>query len=422
MRVNSLALKEFKGLDVDLSWASAIVLFGPNDSGKTNILEAIEFLFTGTPSGRVDRFRQFEEPYPPETEMLFELDALGIAGSGDQELLVRWLTELLPNWSAGDVLDELRHLAAAVPEAEDRAGALDAVVRCYRDLGRQVIGSLALPAGAEVDHDDAATLAAAVAGSNRFFMSFDETVWLAPTREELSREARVALAQVEAAAGGDFDYPEQLLPLANEGKFSEGLVRILRFNFEQSGVEDLYRELERFVDREMARRESVNFNFTGGRIPIELFVERFRWDPRGRRDTWLEGDGESFSLHPLVLEVCEDISERSNNIAPRFITREYEIRIHRTLRTTGASSATARASSSGPTVVSTASSISRSRRPGLPLGSATPSLRRSASSKRKARASRTLRISRRSSCWMNRSAICTRWRSARSLIGSPSVR
>ncbi len=62
MRVVSLSLKEFKGLDVRLDWPSAIVLFGPNDSGKTNILEAIEFLFTGAASGRVDRFRQHEDP------------------------------------------------------------------------------------------------------------------------------------------------------------------------------------------------------------------------------------------------------------------------------------------------------------------------------------------------------------------------
>jgi hypothetical protein len=43
-----------------------------------------------------------------------------------------------------------------------------------------------------------------------------------------------------------------------------GLIRILSFNFEQSGVEALYNELERFIDREMARRESANFDFAGG--------------------------------------------------------------------------------------------------------------------------------------------------------------
>ena len=71
---------------------------------------------------------------------------------------------------------------------------------------------------------------------------------------------------------GIMDYPDQLLPLANEGNFSEGLVRTLRFNFEQSGVETLYRELEHFVDREMASRESVNFNFTSGAGATQLIT------------------------------------------------------------------------------------------------------------------------------------------------------
>jgi recombinational DNA repair ATPase RecF len=47
VRIVELGLSGYKGVDVRLSWNRVNVLFGPNDAGKTNILEAIASVFGG---------------------------------------------------------------------------------------------------------------------------------------------------------------------------------------------------------------------------------------------------------------------------------------------------------------------------------------------------------------------------------------
>jgi hypothetical protein len=45
MRLLQVALSDFKGIEATLSWRRVNVLFGPNDAGKTNILEAVASAF-----------------------------------------------------------------------------------------------------------------------------------------------------------------------------------------------------------------------------------------------------------------------------------------------------------------------------------------------------------------------------------------
>jgi hypothetical protein len=45
VRVKTLTVSDFKGVEARLPWAAAVVLFGANDSGKTNILEALASFF-----------------------------------------------------------------------------------------------------------------------------------------------------------------------------------------------------------------------------------------------------------------------------------------------------------------------------------------------------------------------------------------
>jgi recombinational DNA repair ATPase RecF len=76
VRLLLLRLSGFKGIDVSLPWASAVVLFRANDSGKTNIVEGIEYLLTGYVHGRADPYR--EEPDPPEPHLVVDLPGLEI--------------------------------------------------------------------------------------------------------------------------------------------------------------------------------------------------------------------------------------------------------------------------------------------------------------------------------------------------------
>ena len=81
MRIHRIRIQGFKGVDVEIPWASAMVLFGANDSGKTNILEAVvadERALRGGSAG-----------IPLELDV--ELDGLAIEGNGNRETFLTWL-------------------------------------------------------------------------------------------------------------------------------------------------------------------------------------------------------------------------------------------------------------------------------------------------------------------------------------------
>ena len=66
MRIHEVSANHFKGLeDVTLPWSSAVVLFGPNDSGKTRLLEALISELAPARSGALSRegSRGYEWPY-----------------------------------------------------------------------------------------------------------------------------------------------------------------------------------------------------------------------------------------------------------------------------------------------------------------------------------------------------------------------
>ena len=291
-----------------------------DDSGKTNVLEALEFLFTGEPRVRWDRFAEQDDPLPPDAEMLLELDALDVPGSGDQELFVGWVENMLPRWDA-EGLDELRGLVAALPEAPDRAAAVDAVCAYYRDLVRQIV-EYVLREQAGADDADAAVVAAAWARSNRFRMTVNAVEWRVP--ENLRAEVTTALARIGTTAPEGRD-PGRLNDVGLDPEFSEGLVHVVRLDFDGGGLAELQQRIETFVDRETARRE-----FPGWPRPLPemVYLNRGVLAARKRADPWLERDGDAVSLHPLVLESCADLSTRATELAPPFITRDYEIVIH----------------------------------------------------------------------------------------------
>lgn len=53
MRIRTLRLRDFKGVDVLLEWRPALVLFGRNNAGKSNVLEGIDEASEGEVAVRV---------------------------------------------------------------------------------------------------------------------------------------------------------------------------------------------------------------------------------------------------------------------------------------------------------------------------------------------------------------------------------
>src|SRR4051794_35527418 len=47
MRVIRVGIHGFKGIDCDVTWAPVVVLFGRNDAGKSNFLEALLLVLSG---------------------------------------------------------------------------------------------------------------------------------------------------------------------------------------------------------------------------------------------------------------------------------------------------------------------------------------------------------------------------------------
>src|SRR5690348_10321083 len=57
MIVQRLRIRGFKGIDCELEWAPVVVVFGKNDAGKSNLLEAVQTLFLGPRTQTADGVR-----------------------------------------------------------------------------------------------------------------------------------------------------------------------------------------------------------------------------------------------------------------------------------------------------------------------------------------------------------------------------
>ena len=80
MRIHGVRVPDYEGVCLDIPWAPAVVLFGANDSSKTNVLEA--FLYEFGPDGSV---RQQATSPIAFTSLNLELDGLEIEGHPDHE-------------------------------------------------------------------------------------------------------------------------------------------------------------------------------------------------------------------------------------------------------------------------------------------------------------------------------------------------
>src|SRR2546422_913677 len=82
----------FKGVNASFVWSPGIVLFGPNDVGKSNILEAIRTVWNGNdPPDTIRRslFTDDDDELYAEARVVVELDRLDEDTSTDSRTLAQ---------------------------------------------------------------------------------------------------------------------------------------------------------------------------------------------------------------------------------------------------------------------------------------------------------------------------------------------
>jgi hypothetical protein len=144
MRIREVEVGFFKRVGATLPWSSAVVLFGPNDSGKTNLLEALMSTLAPQVKLRLEPLAGLSQHSPAAfVVLLIELDGLDIDGHRDQEVFLAWVLDdaVTPVWPCPYAEADEEKLAA---EEEARWAGLRAE---YSSLGcsgerAQAVGEL----------------------------------------------------------------------------------------------------------------------------------------------------------------------------------------------------------------------------------------------------------------------------------------
>ncbi len=274
MRLRQLSLTGFKGVEITLTWQRANVLFGPNDAGKTNVLEAVASAFG---SGELVR-PSARSPSPRASALLH----LGPEKYDDQVLaaLLRWrhVPPLFPaatprGWSEVDVKTAdpaPARLKWAAAERGGRSFVLTASVEpsdpdpldvVHSELTARVLTTLrSRLKGDEARSDVEGLLTAAIEAGYLLFDRSTVTL-LCPAREDC-HESAVTAAERLAASGWRDDriigpmvkqladgLPDRQPLLRMLDRRSLRLFDIVWAAAEGSGDQDVDRALRREFDR-----------------------------------------------------------------------------------------------------------------------------------------------------------------------------
>jgi energy-coupling factor transporter ATP-binding protein EcfA2 len=324
MRIHRVHIRDFKGVDAVIPWASAVVLFGPNDSGKTNILEAFLTALghAGTPREEPSPKRGFLGPMGWSSSCLeVELDGLDVSGSRDQEIFLSWFLSAntavsrTPWWldesSENDeeldwqfsILDGLeqgsrdaRHDFGRLTPGGDRPHAIAELVERVRDCVR--VTWEALRAGA-ADLGAHATFSGAEATQGRrFLVGGTELAWLPP---RIDRQGDVAMAELECTPE-----PSKQGPVIESFLRPLG-IRVIRVQPASGGFAELCERLERLLPKLSHWSRDSLFN--------------------NDRDAWVQRQGGFVWRQPAMKGACAELSERVNDLLPQFVARSYDVEI-----------------------------------------------------------------------------------------------
>lgn len=337
MKTLSVRIREYKGVAAELGWAPVMVLFGPNDSGKTNLLESLAASLGGTPPEKDIRRADptLGAPDHVDAEVRVTFDGLNVPGHADRRLLAQLLGPGAPGngtRTAGDVFvganeDLMDGIGPfLLPSPSEPTEAFDELIGALRGQCLKAADERCTDF-TEVSQSYSALLELCL-GSPHFLVCFG-LHWLTPRPCERAPEAhsharfldehrglwatgripilesfvQTLLAgnpeQVEWCSAVPVDYSRlwQLVPLTQISQDSRALTR---------RIEDWL-----VACRERALGAVIKMPAATIPIPQRLLAQAGR-------------DG-AVRVHPQVNELCEHLSHETTTIAPRFISGHYRI-------------------------------------------------------------------------------------------------
>jgi hypothetical protein len=322
VRIREVHIGDFKGLHVRLDWASAVVLFGANDSGKTNVLEGF---VSGLGGDVLVRREPDATPYDgalayeqPSASLLVELDGRDLEGHADQEIFLTWLLarvvkvtwlgqgdDDIDDEAASDDDEALAGLRAECRgldwSSPDPEAVADLVSRLLAVARGAVASGLAEPPEAR----QAGKPAAEEAVASRLFLVARETVsWLWVT----SDGSPITLATMSFTS---FERPPAISSM-----FAALGMRVVSVSSSLEAFEGLHQPLQRLI---LAVSKE-------GRI-AERLPELLQGAPSTGDDRWLRRVGGAVSLRPAIGEACREVAAEANRLAPAFVADAYAVEV-----------------------------------------------------------------------------------------------
>ena len=317
MRIRRIGISHFKQLDVDLPLPSAVVLFGPNDSGKTNILEGLVSgidqhieIRTQPQLSNVDRHSNDSDR--GEVSILFELDGLDIEGHPDQELFLSLMPLREGIWASG-IPDErgsgllecaktwtwLRETYAGLARAQDRAQTVAQLVQWVREAIRQTEDEF-LTIGGAIDRPESLMHEQYEYDSHLFLLQEGAQLsWLSASQDP----GATPLAIVLAGHHSFFDaIGVRTISVGDISSLDQGL------------LERLEHLVVRTSDRDRVRVVPTD----------EPFMEPLKVQERVN-DPWVDRLNEGVVIRPIVEQACARLAAMANELAPVFVSSKYEI-------------------------------------------------------------------------------------------------
>ena len=318
MRIDSVRIGAFKGLDIKLPWPSAIVLFGPNDSGKSNILEGFMLQLgpertVRTPPQLPEDLGSLDSSDQAIVDVEVQLDGLDVENHPDQEIFLAWLLSPNVHWIEPELKGEEKRLWAdlkleyeRLEEAADRSQAVASLVDRVR---RAVLEIVDRRRSSFEDTDRSGSEAVdGSALSRKFVVSNGGLFWRSLSVADGDRsDTYIAAFELDPARG------------CSIRSFLDHLhLRVVCVEDGEEAKAALQDRLERLLER---LSEDDGSGVANGDGLALLFGEQ-----RVANDPWVErGEGNATTLRPIIGEACESLSARINELAPAFVSRSYEV-------------------------------------------------------------------------------------------------
>jgi hypothetical protein len=369
VRIRQAFVSKYRGVDVVFPWSQAVVLFGRNDAGKSNILDAIA-LISGVEGSREDPLGDQDEFDEVAVGTLVELDNPDLKSGFDSTLLAALLQQrhvppLFPyaRGEAASLVDRDReqelwggtiHLSQfpgslltwqvsdSAEESPGREFKIGCVGETYSpvdpvntvgslDEVRQVLRERALTDAADALAAAEDRMPGALSAFELLFERClrsrwllctvrDGVLWLPPQIEECGDGEREAAARLEDAFGQE---PVPIIDgfvrqLRRGEAWAPPFLRIDGHAFQPWDVVRVAASAERLEERARAVEAFLR----------EVLEERLL-DPGGSAaDVWLKADDDGRTvINERVRELCARISGHATRIAPGFVTSRYEIRV-----------------------------------------------------------------------------------------------